>query len=78
MLLKEEIFSDLIKQWWNTYQCLGTPCYVLAYKRLKLDLKCWNKKVFGSVEAKKKSPPCWSFQVLLHGLFQHFFFFFNK
>jgi hypothetical protein len=50
-------FGDLVKQWWNLYQCCGTPCFVLAYKlkRLKLDLKCWNKKVFGNVEVRKRS-----------------------
>ncbi len=39
------------------YQVLGTPCFHLAnkLKRLKLDLKHWNKEVFGNIVKKKKS-----------------------
>lgn len=57
MWFKAEGFGDLVTQWWNSYQCFGTPCFVLAYKlkRLKLDLKCWNKEVFGNVEERIKS-----------------------
>ncbi len=57
MWLKTESFVDLVKQYWNSYQCLGTPCYVFAnkLKRLKLDLKHWNKEVFENVEEKKKA-----------------------
>jgi hypothetical protein len=54
--LKAEGFGDLVKQRWNSYHCLGTPCFVLAYKLkwLKLDLKCWNKEVFENVKVRKK------------------------
>lgn len=32
MWLKTESFGNLKKQWWNSYQRLGTPCFVLVYK----------------------------------------------
>ena len=52
MWLKAEGFGGLVNQWWNSYQCFGTPCFVLVYKfkQLKLNLNCWNKEVFGNVE----------------------------
>jgi hypothetical protein len=45
-----------VKYCWNSYQCLSTPCFVFAYKikQLKLDLKSWNKEVFGNVKEKRK------------------------
>jgi hypothetical protein len=40
-----------------SYQVLGTPCFILdnKLKRLQLDLKRWNKEVFGNIEQRKKS-----------------------
>jgi hypothetical protein len=29
--LKAEGFGGLVNQWWNSYQCFGAPCFVLAY-----------------------------------------------
>jgi len=55
MWLKAKGFGDLVNQWLNSYQCFGTPCFVLAYKlkHVKLDLKRWNNS--GNVEERKKS-----------------------
>jgi hypothetical protein len=56
MWLKAEGFVGLVKQWWDSYSFQGTPSYVLAckLKALKLDLKKWNKEVFGNVERNKR------------------------
>jgi hypothetical protein len=52
MWLKAICFVDMVRQWWDLYQFLGTPCFVFAtkLKRLKLDLKHGNKEVFENVE----------------------------
>lgn len=57
MWLKAEGFVDMVKQLWDSYKFLGTPCFILAnkLKRLKLDLKRWNKEVFDKIEGRKKS-----------------------
>jgi hypothetical protein len=57
MWLKAEGFVELVKQWWDSYQCYGTPCYVLAnkLKKLKDGLFRWNKEVFGVVEVRKRA-----------------------
>jgi len=41
----------------DSYHFFGTPSYVLAnkLKHLNLELKHWNKEVFGNVEDRKKS-----------------------
>lgn len=41
MWLKAEGFVDIVKQWWDSYKFLGTPCFVFASKLkwLKNDLK---------------------------------------
>jgi hypothetical protein len=41
MWLKAEGFEDKVKLWWDSYQFVGTPSYILANKlmALKLDLK---------------------------------------
>jgi hypothetical protein len=51
-----EGFVDMLKQWRDSYQFLGTPCFVFASKlnRLKNDLKCWNREVFSNVGESKK------------------------
>lgn len=53
---KRKSFVDMVKQWWDSYQFFGTPCFVLANKLkwMKLDLKRW-KEVFENVEERKKS-----------------------
>lgn len=52
MWWKAEGFVDMVKQLWDSYQFIGTPCFVFANKPkwLKIDLKCWNKETFGNVE----------------------------
>ncbi|XP_035541166.1 uncharacterized protein LOC118344500 isoform X2 [Juglans regia] len=57
MWLEVEGFVDKIRSWWLSYHFEGTPSFVLAskLKALKVDLKKWNKEVFGNVEQQKKS-----------------------
>jgi hypothetical protein len=56
MWLKAEGFVGLVKQWWDSYLFQGSPSFVFAckLKALKLDLKKWNKEVFGNVERNKR------------------------
>jgi hypothetical protein len=55
MWLKVEGFVALVKQWWDSYLFQGTASFVLSrkLKALKLDLRKWNKEVFGNVDRKK-------------------------
>ena len=55
MWLTVEGFSDRIKGWWDTYCCSGTPSFVLAkkLKALKVDLRRWNREVFGDINHRK-------------------------
>lgn len=57
MCLKAKGFVDMVKQCWDSYQFLSTPSFILANKLkwLKLDLKRWNKEVFGNIVERKKS-----------------------
>lgn len=57
MCLKAKGFVDMVKQYWHSYQFLSNPCFILANKlnRLKLDLKRWNKELFGNIVERKKS-----------------------
>ena len=50
--LKDEGFMERVRSWWESYNVLGAPSFVLAnkLKLLKNDLKKWNVKVFGNVE----------------------------
>jgi hypothetical protein len=43
--------------WWQSYQFVGDPSYVLAckLKALKGDLRRWNNEVFGHVGKRKKA-----------------------
>ena len=57
MWLKVEGFKDLITDWWQSFDFMGTHSYVMMEKMraLKVKLKAWNKEVFGNVEEQKKS-----------------------
>jgi hypothetical protein len=57
MCLKAKGFVDMVKQCWHSNQFLSNRCFILAnkLKRLKLDLKRWNKEVFGNIVERKKS-----------------------
>ena len=52
MWLKDEGFVERVRSWWDSYNILGAPSFVLAnkLKLLKNDLKKWNVEVFGNVE----------------------------
>ncbi|RVW49018.1 Transposon TX1 uncharacterized 149 kDa protein [Vitis vinifera] len=51
MWLKEEGFKELLKGWWQGFNCSGSYSFVLSekLKALKVKLKNWNKEVFGKV-----------------------------
>jgi hypothetical protein len=57
MWLKSEGFVDHVKLWWKSYQFQGFPSFVLArkLKALKVDLKKWNKEIFGNAGKAEKS-----------------------
>ncbi|XP_075112412.1 uncharacterized protein LOC107801646 isoform X1 [Nicotiana tabacum] len=48
-------FISTVKKWWNSYDFQGRPDVVLAKKlrKLKEDLKKWNKETFGHLEIRK-------------------------
>ncbi|XP_030930978.1 uncharacterized protein LOC115956836 [Quercus lobata] len=50
--LEDEGFVERVQSWWESYNVLGAPSFVLAnkLKLLKNDLKKWNVEVFGNVE----------------------------
>ncbi|RVW87760.1 Transposon TX1 uncharacterized 149 kDa protein [Vitis vinifera] len=51
MWLKEEGFKELLRGWWQGFNCSGSYSFVLSekLKALKVKLKSWNKEVFGKV-----------------------------
>ena len=51
MWLKEEGFKELLRGWWQGFNCSGSYSFVLSekLKALKVKLKNWNKEVFGKV-----------------------------
>lgn len=55
MWLEHKDFSDLVDNWWNSYNVLGRADEVLAkkLKLLKKDLKKWYRKVFGNLIERK-------------------------
>ena len=57
MWLKVEGFVDRVQQWWNGYNFVGLPGFILAQKlkALKADLKKWNKEEFGDLAFRKKN-----------------------
>jgi hypothetical protein len=57
MWLKFEGFVEQVSLWWQSYQFVGDPSYVLArkLKALKGDLRRWNNEVFGHVGKRKKA-----------------------
>ena len=57
MWLKVEGFVDRVQQWWNGYNFVGLPGFILAkkLKALKANLKKWNKEVFGDLAFRKKN-----------------------
>ena len=54
--LKEPGFRAMIKEKWDSYEVQGNSMSVLKdkLKLLKVDLKMWNKNVFGCVESHKR------------------------
>jgi hypothetical protein len=57
MWFKFEGFLDQVSLWWQSYQFVGDPSYVLdcKLKALKGDLRSWNNEVFGHVVKRKKA-----------------------
>jgi hypothetical protein len=55
MWLKSEGFHNRVQQWWNSYLYNGSPSYILnqKLKSLKVDLRRWNKEIFGDVNLRK-------------------------
>jgi len=55
MWLRAERFSDLIKKWWEEEEVHGFANYEVARKLkvVKVELKKWNKDVFGDVKVRK-------------------------
>lgn len=55
MWLKNKSFNDLKRDWWWSLRFQGTSSFVVAkkLKALKLNLKRWNREVFGNVEVQK-------------------------
>ena len=43
---------ERVRSWWDSYNILGAPSFVLAnkLKLLKNNMKKWNVEVFGNVE----------------------------
>ena len=56
MWLKTEGFHEKVKLWWESYQFVGSPSYILFRKLLALkeDLRKWNKEEFRNVGEKNK------------------------
>ena len=48
---------DIVKEWWRNYNINGNEIWILKekLKRLKKDLKVWNKEVFGHVDRSKEN-----------------------
>lgn len=46
---------DSVKEWWSSYQVVGSPDFILTQKlrNLKKDISCWNNEVFGKLETQK-------------------------
>ncbi|XP_028076024.1 uncharacterized protein LOC114278181 [Camellia sinensis] len=55
MWLQSEGFVEMVQGWWVTYKVAGLPSSRLAkkLKLLKLDLKSWNREVFGQLGGQK-------------------------
>uniref|UniRef100_A0A2N9EUU7 Reverse transcriptase domain-containing protein n=1 Tax=Fagus sylvatica TaxID=28930 RepID=A0A2N9EUU7_FAGSY len=55
MWLRSEGFHNRVQQWWNSYLYNGSPSYILIQKlkSLKVDLRRWNKEIFGDVNLRK-------------------------
>ncbi|XP_060212174.1 uncharacterized protein LOC132639769 [Lycium barbarum] len=52
MWLQTEGFLDCVKAWWNSYEVVGSPDFILTQKLklLKKDISNWNTEVFGKLE----------------------------
>ncbi|XP_026438856.1 uncharacterized protein LOC113337381 [Papaver somniferum] len=57
MWFLENVFLQLLKDWWSSFCFAGTPSTVLwlKLKALKEKLKIWNKEVFGHTNTRLKS-----------------------
>ena len=55
MWFEMEGFKSLIDGWWKSFEVRGAVSFVVAekLKALKINLKWWNKEVFGRVETRK-------------------------
>lgn len=47
-------FRDFVKEKWRSYKVEGWGSFILKekFKRLKADLKAWNKEVFDTLDKK--------------------------
>ena len=57
MWLKAEGFVDRVQHWWNGYNFMGSPGFILAQKlrALKADLKKWNREESGDLALRKEN-----------------------
>ncbi|XP_019255137.1 PREDICTED: uncharacterized protein LOC109233726 [Nicotiana attenuata] len=55
MWLLVEGFMDSVKEWWSSYQVVGSPDFILTQKlwNMKKDISCWNREVFRKLETQK-------------------------
>lgn len=55
MWLKYKGFAENVNQWWLSYSFIGSHSFALTckLKALKVNLKKWNKEVFGNVKKQK-------------------------
>ncbi|XP_068461724.1 uncharacterized protein [Phaseolus vulgaris] len=55
--LMEPGFKDMVRDNWNSYSGKGNSIYAFKgkLKSLKVDLKVWNRDVFGHLESEKKN-----------------------
>lgn len=55
MLLQQEGFMDMVKEWWQGYVISGNPDFILVQKlgNLKKDISKWNKEVYGKLETRR-------------------------
>ncbi|WMV51255.1 hypothetical protein MTR67_044640 [Solanum verrucosum] len=55
--LRTDGFTDRIREWWDSFDYIGTPDYILAskLKALKHKLKEWNRSEQGSLGQQRKN-----------------------
>lgn len=56
MWVQAEGFLNHVKEWWNSYDAVGSPDFILVQKLkyLKQNISIWNREVFGKLEDQKR------------------------